>query len=146
MGCDIHLYAETLPEGEFAEWTALHPHDVGLPPDSSTYDGRWFHERDYALFAVLAGVRNYGSITPISPPRGLPDEPSFLVQAGNAFWGTDGHSHSWVMLGEVTGYPHWDAIHAESPWTDWPGHRWCDVIDALGTVDRPVRLVFWFDN
>lgn len=143
MGCDIHLYVERQIDGE---WESLHPGDVGLAPERWDYDGRWFSDRNYPLFAVLANVRNGRGIQPISHPRGLPDDVAFFAKAGAAEWDTDGHSHSWLMLGEVTGYRWEDAAALTPEWRGWPGDRWSDVIDALATLDVPVRLVFWFDN
>ena len=144
MGCDIHLYAERQVDGE---WESLHPSDVGLPPTRWDYDGRWFSERDYVLFAVLANVRNYGDeVRPISRPRGLPEDVAFFAEAGAALAGSDGHSHSWLMLGEITGYDWTAAADLRVGWTGWPGDRWSDVIDALAALPDPVRLVFWFDN
>ncbi len=58
MGCDIHgVFQRKLPDGTWE--------DV-----KTEYEC----ERDYTLFAILAGVRNSGYITPISEPRGLPDD------------------------------------------------------------------------
>jgi len=94
----------------------------------------YYHERNYDLFAILAGVRNgvafAGSPTspypegekfkPIDEPRGLPPEVSEVVAKQSARWGEDGHSHSFVKK----------------------------TIPKLKKLGKPenVRIAFWFDN
>lgn len=57
MGCDIHLHQEVKIGGE---WHHYREQSVS---------------RNYALFAKMAGVRNYGlTVTPIDEPRGIPDD------------------------------------------------------------------------
>lgn len=61
MGCDIHSVIQ-------GQWL--------FPEDGKTDETCWhtvsegFHERDYQLFGILAGVR--GPDEPIVQPRGLP--------------------------------------------------------------------------
>ena len=151
MGCDIHMHVEVF-DGD--HWRYLEPESVGATrnpyaddPDSDGYSSPWRVSRDYALFAVLAGVRNRGGfIVPISEPRGIPSDATTQVQVASAVWGSDGHSHSWVGLGELDAYPHWNEVHRMVGWPAWPGDAWCDQMDALRTIAHPVRLVFWFDN
>jgi len=69
----------------------------------------WYHDRNYLVFACLADVRNgYGfagvktfdPVTPISKPRGVPEdatEESLAVLSNE-------HSASWLMLDEVLAY------------------------------------------
>lgn len=75
MGTDIHGVWQAQNAG--GEWEDI-PHPLG-----------WDHQRNYQLFAVLAGVRNgrgftgvlFGeAVTPIAEPRGLPD--GFVVDHG----------------------------------------------------------------
>ena len=58
------------------------------------YEKRIYIGRCYSLFALLANVRNYAEITPISNPRGLPNDVSEIVKEMSDQWGCDGHSHS----------------------------------------------------
>ena len=55
MGCDIHDLIQIKKDGKWV---------------NSDFLG--YRHRDYKTFAVIAGVRNRYSITPISLPRGLP--------------------------------------------------------------------------
>ena len=66
------------------------------------YDGR-----NYTLFSVLAGVRDYGKVKPISPPRGMPDDLSTEVADEYEGWGGDAHSASWYSLDELINW-NWD--------------------------------------
>lgn len=72
MGCDIHVYVERRQRFTPEELEAM-------DEQSRKWNTRWdnlsqeFHPmRNYLLFSILAGVR--GSIEPLVPPRGLPDD------------------------------------------------------------------------
>jgi len=80
----------------------------------ATWLGEWFSagelyvERDYELFAVLAGVRDDFPAPPISRPRGIPKDCSsayrgFVRQVSRELPGAV-HSHSWVTLAELLAY------------------------------------------
>lgn len=99
MGCDIHAMVEV----------RIDPYKLNEKwPDDNGVWGWWmgagevFIDRDYELFASLAGVRNTMAITPIAPARGIPEEPSELYRAWKRMWGDDAHSHSWVTVEELT--------------------------------------------
>jgi hypothetical protein len=49
MGCDIHVWAE---RSEHGCWEV-----VGCMPEA-------LETRDYGMFGVLAGIRNYSAVTP----------------------------------------------------------------------------------
>jgi hypothetical protein len=89
MGCDIHAYAEKRTE---TGWKRL---DVKVPDD-----------RDYESFAKLANVRNRFDWTPISKPRGLPDDTCISendevdYESPEYVWLGD-HSFSWLLLSEL---------------------------------------------
>ena len=63
-----------------------------------------YDDRNYALFATLANVRNYGENTPISEPRGLPKDVHKITKQLADDWGIDGHSHSYFTLRELLSY------------------------------------------
>lgn len=81
--------------------------------------------RNYTLFSILAGVRNYDELEPISPPRGIPEDASVdYLEEVNRLEG-DGHSHSWFTLKEILDFP-WDkaTILGEVVVTDREYVRW----------------------
>jgi len=134
MGCDIHMGVEEYIEGR---WVLI---------DDDVYDARC-----YPLFALLAGVRNdedWG-ITPISEPRGIPDDASDRWRRSADYnrdeWSY--HSYSWI-----TG----EDLRMVDPWATYQRHGDVDTlgnllakIPVLGLLydhRRRCRLVFYFDN
>lgn len=80
MGCDIHTVAQRR-EGD--RWI-----DLGFAP---------FDYRSYGMFGFLANVRNYSAVTPISEPRGLPED---FDDEAHGF--DSNHSCSWLAVQELT--------------------------------------------
>ncbi len=110
MGCDIHAIVQRKNSDDVWE-------TIELPEHVSSA----LHQRDYDVFAILAGVR--GDITPISEPRGLPEDfESTQDEYGTVFAGADpivrdadgdlisydrymgDHSYSWLTLAELNEY------------------------------------------
>ena len=60
-----------------------------------------YDDQSYALFAWLAGVRNYCGIEPLSAPRGLPPGVSYLVEQQWKSWGSDAYGTSWFDVAEL---------------------------------------------
>lgn len=74
MGCDIHPVLEV--KGEDGKWhgkVLCWCSRTGSAPDT---EGALYIHRNYSLFAMLAGVRNYDGVKPIAEPRGVPDDAS----------------------------------------------------------------------
>src|ERR1700761_4916401 len=93
MGCDIYSHVE-LSTGE--GWR-----EVSNLVDWGEYNDGPFGHRTYAVFAFLAGVRNYSGVDPICPPRGFPDDASPDVRADYEGWDIDAHSASWLAVSEL---------------------------------------------
>lgn len=110
MGCDIHVCCEYKNyEGKWinCDHFRLNPYyEEGYEDEPKMNIVPIFDNRNYALFATLAGVRNYGYVTPISDPRGLPDDVHPLTKKISDDWGSDGHSHSYYTLKELIDYTH----------------------------------------
>jgi hypothetical protein len=127
MGCDIHTYVEALIDGE---WIFLCELDLG---------------RDYALFSVLANVRNYDGIECVSGDhKGFPESASDVVRDKYERWGDDGHSHSFLDLYEIS-----DARILYEDEVE-PG-SWPEDLERLSKIQEipyieDTRIVFWFDN
>lgn len=136
MGCDIHTIAEIktskgwLPlksDGRTSTWGTFYEEEPEyLSP---------FNWRSYSMFGFLADVRNYSHCTPLSEPRGLPDDSEHLNSPSPYSYDTspmsgelipenerktiksdllDGgyHSHSFVTLSELLSFDYeqtfWD--------------------------------------
>ena len=146
MGCDIHFHSEVKRHGV---WHHHSEHNV---------------ERNYALFAKMAGVRNYGEIIPISAPKGLPADVTELTKLHSEKYGIDGHSHSWLSAKEISelhkfirddtnspdifGTDSWRFEHKNFPY--FMGNHLNVFIDypedLAGYGIEDVRYVFFFDN
>jgi hypothetical protein len=139
MGCDIHVHVEV------------------------KINNLWHHysvsnlESNCRLFARMADVKNLESIEPISLPKGLPSDVTFLTQL-DATWKNDKHlhSHSWLSSQEVKELEDW--CYVEN------GQGWYELSQELGFLFgnlfsgffkypeeyppglQDFRLVFWFDN
>lgn len=118
MGCDIHAMIEKkFSYGD--EDLEKHGFYVNA--------GNPCIMRNYVTFSILAGVRNYYDLNPISDPRGMivypdviPEKAKVDTSLGEGVryrevhcseytgwarnWGVDGHSHSWVTLEEMKSY------------------------------------------
>ena len=144
MGCDIHMHAEVKIRGEWH------------------YYGEIELDRNYAMFTYLANVRpereREDDFEPISEPRGLPDDITFMTRFyAEEVWGVDGHSHSWINSDEIAEY---EAFLDRKGWL-FPEDQFSPITGYLfGNYWGPfkeyphdypddledVRFVFWFDN
>jgi len=142
MGCDIHIYIEV----KTVNGWELYSH-----PNVS---------RDYGLFTKMAGVRNYfeGEITPISEPRGLPEDASFLVKKSFENWDIDAHSASYLTSEEIIELEDFVKGRGKFPYNCLDHgvlHCYLEGNSFGGLKKYPeekpawiedVRFVFWFDN
>ncbi len=91
MGSDIHGFLEVNTNGN---WKI-----VENIPDNRNYD----------IFGLLFGVRNYVNAEPIADRRGIPkyyseDERRERIDDVDDFWEMDGHSHSYLTAGDINDY------------------------------------------
>lgn len=139
MGCDIHLAVE-VQNGDGKWERALPPPEACDPwlakqaaeqPDDRYYTERarvtWFHDRNYNLFAILAGVRNGYDLESISEPRGLPDDlslelrklnyddPLYVESEDSNDISLGDHSQSWLTLAELLAFD-WSREFKEGGW------------------------------
>jgi hypothetical protein len=142
MGCDIHLHVEIKVNGEWHHYAN---------PSVQPF---------YALFAKMAGVRNYDNITPITPPRGLPEDVTAVTRFDAEYWAEDAHSHSYLNAEEISELVQWiktkpftfgfNRVEVESYLFGYLfGNNFSEFTRYLkdrrhGLED--VRFVFWFDN
>ncbi len=131
MGCDIHVFIEVKIADKW--------HFYASPSINRNYD----------LFALLAGVRNYNKVQPIYEPRGFPTDADMMTVLHRRHYGDDGHTESWVSveefqqaLKEVGNTPSlgylfgnfWDRTDEDPN----PAYAEFGITDA--------RVVFFFDN
>lgn len=114
MGCDIHLYVEARDK---RGWLTRDEWKVEDGWTDVPFDSRFFNDRNYELFAILAGVRNKYDIKPIQEPRGLPSDCDPMILKANDSWGEDGHSHSWLTLAELLAFD-WTQTITCSGWVN----------------------------
>jgi hypothetical protein len=155
MGCDIHAYTE-IKDKTNQNWFLAATY-YQKPNENKQYQEMYLG-RDYLMFAQLANVRNYDDQPVISMPRDLPRDCSDEVRQLSNNWGIDGHSHSYLTLGELKD---WIAQHPTVQYEDDhnpepnPINRIIKHINqtcALFEMDNKctnindIRIVFWFDN
>ncbi len=117
MGCDIHFYVERKVDNVWCSADRWEPNpdadEEGQPSLTITYSERFYSDRNYDLFSILADVRNGSGFAgcdtgdgfvPIDEPRGLPADVSEEVLADSISWNGDGHSHSWFTVAELFEY------------------------------------------
>ncbi len=148
MGCDIHTRAEVREAGVWCMVKRLWPDEYvngGL-----TSEPYW--TRNYYTFAILAGVRNFGAITPIAEARGWPDDLSADCRTeydgdDDDAWLIGGEfSFSWHSLRHLLEYPHWQATIVEEGIINGPQYaamksgilpdRWWSGSDGRTLVDE----------
>lgn len=160
MGCDIHIYVETL-DGDRWKYFA----DGQFIEGSSPFD--W---RSYSMYGFLAGVRNYSAIKPICEPKGFPENASEFVE--REFEGWWGHSTSWLTLAELLAVDYESTVEdrrctvevypgffdggatcepgqgTKETIREFLGAAFFDDLETLKKIGKheEVRIVFWFDN
>lgn len=83
MGCDIHVHIEVKMEGKWRHYSAPNV------------------RRNYNLFALMAGVRNYENITPVSEPKGLPEDITYITRKHYEDYESFAHDESWLGVEEL---------------------------------------------
>lgn len=108
MGCDIHLYTEYKTVIDKKDvWVncdnwRLNPYYREDEDECEYQLNSLYDSRDYSMFAVLAGVRDYSEGNQkISEPKDLPSGVSSIIQKESDRWDSDGHSHSYFTLREL---------------------------------------------
>jgi hypothetical protein len=112
------------------------------------YSDQPYGGRCYALFGVLAGVRDYDADM-IAGARGLPDDTSPEIQSMSDEWGIDGHSHHHYYLDELLDSPYYKMSEEELYDLGIGSFFFKTMLDDIAKLsDDPedIRLVFWFDN
>ncbi len=160
MGCDIHMYVEykkDLPvkdsDKREIKWISgdyFKPNPFcGVFDDEKEYSRLELHgNRNYSLFSTLAGVRDYtDKITPVSEPKGSPEDCCEYVNKEKEDWDGDGHTHSWLTLKELKDYQsqnptlHHTGLLAPADLVEFdskgtPPNSWCQGTNVVGYERR----------
>ncbi len=142
MGCDIHLVLEQYDTD--LGWVGVDTFESHEGGHGKGWCRPIVRERNYKLFAAIAGVRGEGP-----PPRGIPDDASATTRFLVKQWGEDGHSHSWLPLDDAARewnaerYPGEKRLDPNDYRARFPKSFWFGVDEDDATV---FRVVFWFDN
>lgn len=102
MGCDIHPHVEYKFRGKWrcGDYFRMAAHSQTETKPIYTLI-ELCGDRNYALFATLANVRNYGNTAYIDEPRGLPSNASEFVKNDYHSCEDWAHSCSYVTLKEL---------------------------------------------
>jgi len=157
VGCDIHYMIEVRGKKDPTKWrlafSASKLYDMVDKGELFDYDQIYRHplylDRDYTLFAVLAGVRSWvNAFSPISRPKGIPPDASPGYNAMCEKWRGDGHSHSWLTIKEIQDYD-FSKVHRvlsdEPPRLQYFQENFIPSALKFGKPEN-VRICFFFDN
>ena len=179
MGCDIHVMVEARkqplgPDGWFNIDNWQHNPYFGDKGEPVMTIKPIYTQRNYELFAFLAGVRDYGGNPSFGFDRGFPEDAELKEKAGTV---TKVNRRGYVKKEQIARFKE----TGETPtswsqsvfgpgsenyeWMEWQDEAHCfdDLLDALeerkrdvfwifnpekddGTNDTNIRIVFWFDN
>ena len=153
MGCDIHMQVEyrTKIDGTM-QWCNGSLYEVNKYHDSYPDEPKYKRiclineRRNYNLFGLLAGVRNY-YIKPIASPRGFPNDASKSITEKYNSCRIHAHSASWLTLAELmnAARSHPDLLNDLVAELHTYFHRVFPNPAPLITANE-LRIVFWFDN
>jgi hypothetical protein len=141
MGCDIHLYIE---------YKSKKPRYDGRESTWRDFGQRINPGRNYALFALMADVRNYdGQLPVIVKPRGMPDDATYSTADDNRMYISEDEGENyvtmetaegWVKSGSSTfinnneGKPTW----VTNP--DWHSHSWLTTSEFESVLNKYFEL------
>lgn len=134
------------------EWISVDEWIYDTPSEGMRLSKRYWTDRNYLLFAILANVRNRYNIQPISLPKGLPYDVSPELKKQSDEENGDAHTRSWLTLKELLEYDWQQTMEDDNeeifPYEELVIPFVSDFIPRLSKIDEPenVRMVFWFDN
>lgn len=109
MGTDIACYAERKVEGIWHLAEPLRPNpcwsEEVAEEEPETAPQALFSTRNYALFSILANVRNpMRALEPfayLAEPRGFPSDSSPELRSFYACYEADAHDAGWLLVSEI---------------------------------------------
>jgi hypothetical protein len=144
MGCDIHLYIE---------YKAKKPAFDGYVPKWQSFGGRINPGRNYAMFGLMADVRNHysdGNLPVLVEPRGMPDDAAYYAKYDNQLYICENPTEEndvnaekakrWVeqavskYINGHDGKPTW----VTNP--DWHSHSWLTASEFESIINKYLEL------
>lgn len=144
--------------------TDIHAHVEILVDDDWLYYGKMTIDRNYTLFARLAGVRNYYSVeSMITKPRGLPEDVTWTTELMKCAWQGSEHNTTWITSQEYKEVSEWMHEQQDNPYAfgglqhnRYPqlylfGNGFYAFTLGRFKADYPAwlqdfRVIFWFDS
>ena len=139
MGCDIHLYIEYKSKNN----------NEDIRNNWRSFGQKINPGRNYALFALMANVRNYDCILPVPQVRGFPEDAAYYSSNDNRIYITDTPgedcvtmelAEQWVESGSSEfinnqrGEPTW-VTHP-----DWHSHSWLTTGEFETVLNKYLEL------
>lgn len=120
---------ECLEEGDVAE--AARIEKIVARYKAEGLERCWiFSDRNYELFALLAGVRNYNDYPPLFPCRGIPEDCSDEVKEERDYWEGDAHSWTYFTLGDLNAAV-WEQVVTKTAMVqDCVWEEFCNNVEA----------------
>jgi hypothetical protein len=143
MGCDIHLYIE---------YKSKKPRYDGRESNWASFGNRINPGRNYAMFGLMANVRNCysdGKLPVLVEPRGMPDDVYYSTADDNRMYISEDEcenyvtmetAEGWVKSGSSTfinnkeGKPTW----VSNP--DWHSHSWLTTSEFENVLNKYLEL------
>jgi hypothetical protein len=143
MGCDIHLYIE---------YKSKKPRYDGRESNWASFGNRINPGRNYAMFGLMANVRNCysdGKLPVLVEPRGMPDDVYYSTADDNRMYISEDEcenyvtmetAEGWVKSGSSTfinnkeGKPTW----VTNP--DWHSHSWLTTSEFENVLNKYLEL------
>jgi len=136
--CKIHNYFEIKIDSKWKYWRDKNDYSIG---------------RDYTLYSLLANVRNYLNIEPISEPKSFPIDASVYVKKIYDCWKNDAYDASYLTIDEIYNYKEyknnnfWFRLYFDWFYTSILSHIVEHVNKRFAGIDtKNIRMVFWFSD
>lgn len=172
MGTDIHCFVErkmyrrgetdwsgkwiSIDKWTKSSWAILYPERDESPVWVVESNDMVFKDRNYALFAILANIRNSENMPYISEPRGLPEDVSEEIRLQIKYG--EYHSTTWFTADELLEF-NWnqtfeyeDETMGGEKFIDSINYMECgsaflDVVKSLVGRKEPsdIRIIITFD-
>lgn len=139
MGCDIHLYIEYRK-----------PFDsTGYRNNWKSFGGRINPGRNYIIFSLLAGIRNYNELPILVPPRGMPEDAGYYADNENRMYISEDsqensvtmeRAQTWVDQGSSKFVYRDNDIPRWVTHPDWHSHSWLTTKEFAAALGEYVEV------